>query len=302
MPVHLPPISRRDFLSAAVATGAGLLLPHHLWARAEADPDRWILLSDTHIPDQRDKELRDIRPAANFERARDEYLTAAANAAGLIVSGDLAIHEGLPGDYQLLAELVRPIREAGIPLHLALGNHDHRGNFYDAFPDARPAKEPPVPDKHVSIVQTRHANWFVLDSLVKTLYTPGRLGEVQLQWLARALDAAADRPALIVAHHNPTNATENNPLEDTAALLDVLLPRPQVKAFFFGHSHRWEFAQRDGLHLINLPTLVWVFDGKSPQGWVDARLRADGMDLELHGLDRSHAAHGKITPFPWRTG
>lgn len=36
----------------------------------------------------------------------------------------------LPIGFTLIKELYRPIREAGIPLHLVLGNHDHRENFY----------------------------------------------------------------------------------------------------------------------------------------------------------------------------
>ncbi|MGB7933682.1 MAG: hypothetical protein WCH04_15950, partial [Gammaproteobacteria bacterium] len=69
----------------------------------------------------------------------------------------------------------------------------HLPPFHDAI--SWPAGEPPVIDKHVSILETPRANWFLLDSLQRTNDLLGRLGEVQLQWLAKALDARADRPA-----------------------------------------------------------------------------------------------------------
>ena len=85
-------------------------------------------------------------------------------------------------------------------MHLVLGNHDQRENFWAAFPEAKPAL--PAADRHAAVVETPLANWFLLDSLYKTNVTPGLLGAAQLQWLAKALDAHADKPALLVAHHN----------------------------------------------------------------------------------------------------
>jgi Icc protein len=301
MPVHLPAVSRRQFLKATAAVSAGIVLPQSLWARGDADPDRWILLSDLHIPGDRDQKPQGIKPADNFEKARENYLKSANNACGLIVSGDLAVNAGKPEDYALLRELLGPIREAGIPAHMAFGNHDDRENFFNAFADDRPSVPPPVANKHVSIIESRNANWFLLDSLVKTLYTPGRIGDEQRKWLADSLDARADRPALIVAHHNPSGPDEKTALEDTKQLFEVLLPRKHVKAFFFGHTHRWETKQVEGLHLVNLPTLVWVFNNTSTQAWCDARLSDKGVRLELHALDTKHPLHGDVRELVWRS-
>ena len=81
-----------------------------------------------------------------------------------------------------MVELVQPVREVGLPIHFALGNHDHRENFWTAFPKQRPDDPPPVVDKHVSVIETPRANWFLLDSLQRTNYTPGRMGDEQLAW------------------------------------------------------------------------------------------------------------------------
>lgn len=302
MPIHLPPLSRRQFLAGSLAAGAGLLFGDRLLAdEAETDANRFTLLADIHVWENRDGEHSGQRPAVNFALARQEILALSPRPAAAIVAGDCVFLHGRAADYAVLADLVQPIRAAGIPLHLALGNHDGRKNFYDAFPEARPHGALAAGDNHVAVVETPRANWILLDSLQKTNHTPGRLGREQLDWLAAALDARPSKPALIVAHHNPDVKPNTTGLEDTQALFDVLLPRKQAKAYIFGHSHCWNLQTQEGLHLVNLPTLVWVFDTSQPRAWVDAHLQADGMTLSLNALDKSHSAHGQTVGLKWRT-
>jgi hypothetical protein len=148
-------------------------------------------------------------------------------------------------------------------------------------------------------VESPYANWFLLDSMDKPGVVAGRLGEAQLQWLAQSLDARPNKPALVMMHHYPSSAGKSG-LADCDALFDVLLPRKQVKAYMFGHSHRWGTILHEDLHLINLPTTAYVFDKSQPYGWVDAQLRPDGLTLRLNALDRQHPAHGKLLDFAWR--
>jgi 3',5'-cyclic-AMP phosphodiesterase len=298
MPVHLPPISRRRFLAGALATGTGLFLPKELLAVDNdnaTDANRWILLADIHLWQHRDRTIRNIKPADNFEEARRQILALAPRMAGVIVAGDCAFNNGQKADYAVLANLARPYREAGVPLHLALGNHDHRENFHATFPEAKPPKPLSELDKHVSIIETPRANFFLLDSLDYTSKKPGgRLGEVQLQWLANALDAHADRSAILVAHHHREG------IEDFDALAKVIVPRKHVKAYIYGHTHHWGLAEFEGIHMVNLPALAWLFDESWPRGWVDARLHPDGMTLTLNTLEKKHALHGKTTVLTWR--
>ena len=55
-----------------------------------------------------------------------------------------------------------------------------------------------------------------------------------------------------------------------------------------------------GIHLVNLPTLVWLFDKSQPRGWVDAHVGTDAISLELHSLDPSHPKHGEKVELKWR--
>ena len=301
MPIHLPAITRRRFLSGTLATGTGLLLPKRLLAGdAKIDANRWMLLADIHVWEHRDRVHEGVNPAANFEEVRRRILAHKSRTAGVIVAGDCAFLYGEKADYAVLADIVRPYCEAGVPLHMALGNHDNRENFFDAFPEAKlPHKLNGFP-QHVSIVKSPYANFFLVDSLTKTYQTSGRLGKTQLQWLAKALDANADKPAIVVMHHDPHHR-DTTGLQDTEALYELILPRKQVKAYVFGHTHRWSVDKVEGLHLINLPTLAWIFDKTQPVGWVDARLRPDGMLLTLNTLNRKHPAHGQLNDLIWRT-
>ena len=186
-----------------------------------------------------------------------------------------------------------------MPLHLILGNHDQRENFSKAIAPTLPGAAPsPVDGKLVSVLETPLANWFLLDSLDKTAVTAGELGKAQLDWLAKALDARPEKPAIVMAHHY---LFYPGGLEDSDALLEVLTPRPQVKAYVFGHSHMWQRWTWRGIHLINLPAVAWVFDPAQPHAWVDMKLTATGATLVLSSLDKTHPKHGERVELKWRT-
>src|SRR5947207_2897525 len=97
MPFHLPPLSRRRFLTCALAAGAGLVLRRG-WA-AEADPDHWALLSDPHIAAGPGMVKSGVNMTEHLRRAVAEVLARAARPAGVILNGDCAFLEGLPEDY-----------------------------------------------------------------------------------------------------------------------------------------------------------------------------------------------------------
>jgi 3',5'-cyclic-AMP phosphodiesterase len=303
MPIHLPPINRRRFLAGSLAAGAELLLPRAFAAAAPAaDGDLFALLADTHVGSRHDETRHKIKPAETFDQASRDILGLSQRPARVIVLGDCAMLEGRKGDYSLFGELLKPMREAGIDVHCALGNHDNRGNFFGAFPDAKAADgKTPVPDKYVAVVETEHANWFLLDSLEKTRSTLGSLGESQRNWLAEALDARAEKPALVVAHHHLEAAVNVRGLKDTRELLAVLLPRKHVKAYFHGHTHWWAVNKSMGMHVVNVPTTAWPFSTGQPQGFVTARSKPTGMALSLHALDRKHEKHGEVVELKWRT-
>ncbi len=202
MPLHLPPLSRRRFLASALAMGAGLPAWSSLYANALAgDPDRWVLMADSHIAADAATVTRGVNMADNLGRVVAAVAALEPAPAGVVLNGDAAYLRGEVADYARVAGLLQPLGQADIPVHLTLGNHDHRENFRAGL--LRGAGRPPLASHHVAVVESARANWFVLDSLLRVNGTPGELGEEQLSWLAKALDARADKPALVVIHHDP---------------------------------------------------------------------------------------------------
>jgi 3',5'-cyclic AMP phosphodiesterase CpdA len=303
MPIFLPPLSRRAFLGRSLLASAALMLrPRGLAAAsaAKVDPHAWALLSDTHIVADRAKIARGINMAAQLTTVVQDVLAQPRRPVAALVNGDLSFNTGEAADYAAFVDLIAPLRAAQIPLHLALGNHDHRERFWAALRDDATAKRP-VADRQVAFVPAARANWFILDTLDKTNSTPGLLGEAQLAWLARELDAHTDKPALVVTHHNPASDPAKPTLLDEAALYAVLRPRRHVKAHFFGHSHVWSIKpDESGLHRINLPAVAYVFEPTQPSAWVHAQLEPRGIKLQLRCVDPSHRQHGEIKELAWR--
>lgn len=302
MPIHLPPISRRRFIRATVAAAGGLTLHSKLQAAGPGPAEQsWALLSDPHLAADRSLLCRGVNMTRHFEIVSHELIQLGTVPEGILMTGDCAYNTGEIADYSLLTELLKPLRLHGMPIHLTLGNHDNRQRFWDVFQKEKAAARP-VADRQAAMLPQGLFNWYVLDSLETTQSTPGLLGPEQLHWLAKALDENPHTPALVALHHNPGLNGGNLGLKDTLALLEVLRPRRQVKAYIYGHTHNWKVeTEASGIHLVNLPPVSYVFRDGEPSGWVHATIGATSMQLELRSVDPTHKAHGQKVRLAWRT-
>lgn len=318
MPIHLPPtapLTRRRFLQGSLVTGAAMTLKPfsapsgHAAEENSGKPDRWALLADTHIEADPAARARGACMAENLARVVRQILAVDEPVDAVVINGDCSNIDGQRGDYDVLAKLVQPLREAGLPVHLTLGNHDNRESFFEAFADHR-AEAPPVDGKHVSIVEGRQADWVMLDTLRFVNKTEGELGREQLEWLGRHLAGSGEKPVILIGHHYPELSRENvipvDPappipgLLDGGPLLELAHRHPRVKAYIFGHSHFWAVKTDDhGLNHINLPPTAFVFRPENPSGWVLATAHPDHLTLELRSLDPEHAEHGRVTTLRW---
>lgn len=303
MPIHLLP-NRRQFLASTAAAAAGALaLPRlGLGAAVGEKPNATIaFLADTHVAADKGAVLRDVKMAENLAKVWAEVREAKPAAA--LIHGDIAMLDGKAGDYQTVADLLVPGGQVALPLHFMLGNHDDRGPFRSVLKDQSAS---PIDSKHVAMLDAGPVNWLMLDSLDGVNKTPGKLGPEQLAWLTKLLDEHADKPAIISVHHNPLWPPKDDPnfkngaLTDTEALFAILQPRKHVKAVCFGHTHDWSVKEREGIHLVNLPPVAYVFGKGKANGWVRADLTASGMTLTLSALDKSHAQHGEKHQLAWR--
>jgi 3',5'-cyclic AMP phosphodiesterase CpdA len=270
-------------------------------APGETDPHCFALLSDTHVARQREAVHRGTNMFQNMQTVSKEVLSLPKPPAAVLVSGDCAFLSGLSSDYEIFLEAIAPYRAAGLHLHCMLGNHDNRENFWAADGKLRSSASG-LDNRQVSVLKADRANFFLLDSLEKTNSTPGLLGEDQIRWLATALDAHADRPAVIIAHHHLIEGgSMASGLKDTQSLLEVLVPRKHVKAYVFGHTHHWHHREHEGIHLVNLPPVAYPFNSIDPSGWVRLDLKNDGASFQLSTVDPRHKQHGERFEVAWRS-
>ncbi len=298
----ISPISRRRFMATAMTLAAGAYIVPSRWALAADDESvhRFALLSDIHIAADAGSVSFGCNMTANLKQACAEILNRNPRAGTVLVNGDCTQWGGLPEDYAAVLGLLKPLSENGLPIHLTLGNHDHRANFWKTV-TAEAQRPRPVPDRQIAIVESPRADWFILDSLDVTAKTPGKLGKPQLDWLANTLDQRRDKPVIVLVHHPPDPLPWPKGLIDTLDLFKVISPRRQVKALIFGHTHDWHFTQRDdGIHLINLPPCGYPFNPRRPTGWVDAAVSEKGASFELRCTDPKHPQHGQTLNATWR--
>ena len=275
-------------LAAADRKGAGL------------DQSRVALLADTHISADSSQRYPGTKwPGTPVKEENHEWvnmadcLTEAAKSvlalnprpAHLIVNGDCALSNGKESEYKEFLRLVEPIRAAGITVHVTIGNHDNRENLWKLLPFLKREQM----GVQAGVIELPHANLVLLDSGKR-----GVLGEEQLDWLAKELDQRADKPALIFGHFNPypnRGIRPNKGMRDGASLLKLLAERKHARGYFYGHTHEWQYDQRDHLHLINQPAVSYYFGKGHAHGWVDMKLSETTAELELQCIDPKHKQH-----------
>jgi Icc protein len=306
MPFHL---SRRGFLQQALATSTSAwAFRSAVGAGRDVDPDLFALLNDSHVSENTARAPNGQNISDNLRHAVNYLLGLPRYPAAVLINGDLAHNHGLRGDYQQFNALIEPLVAAGMEVHLTLGNHDDREVFFEVLTEHR-ASQSPVASKHVAVVQGPRANFFLLDSLKVVNQAAGELGEEQLGWLTEALAQHADRPAILVVHHDP-QFIANGPeakftwsgLTDAKSLFEQVLPRQQVKAYVHGHIHRWGLQEKDGLHIVNTPAIGYVAqDGPATTGWTMCRLRDDGARLTTYTVNGAHPWHNQSHDLVWRS-
>lgn len=289
MPILLNQYSRRDFIKRISFGVAGIVLG--VRSDFKISGQKFVLIADTHISSNLDHERRGVNLADNFKEVVDRILSKSDLPCGVIINGDLARTRGRIGDYQVLYNIVKPLMDQGIQVYLILGNHDDRDNFNEALTDFR-SDYHAIIRRHTIVLETNTSNLIMLDSLDVVNETPGKLGQNQLNWLADLLTTINDKPTIIFAHHFPETGTGSG-LQDYDLLHQLMVSHKKVKAFVYGHSHRWEVSQSDSIYHVNIPSTAYVFRGEQPLGYVNAEFRENGIFLNLESLDTNHPWHGE---------
>jgi len=257
----------------------------------DKDCTRWALLSDTHVAADRENRYRGFFPYLNLDEAVAQITDKLPDR--VIITGDLARLKGETDAYENFKTLLAPVVRQR-PVHLGLGNHDNREDFFRAFKSPTTA-DTAIENKHIVAAEAGPVRLIVLDTLRYVNAAAGELGSSQRSWLETFLKRCDDKPTILFLHH-----TLSYDLLDMRSLLEIIRPVGKVKAVVYGHSHRYEFATDSGIHLINLPATGYNFAANQPVGWVEAKLTRKGGEFVLHTVAGNREMEGRTTPLCWR--
>ena len=280
--------------------GAWAMKPHEILAYSRPvpasppggkDTTRWALLSDTHVAADPENRYRGFFPYLNLQEVAAQIADKLPDR--VVITGDLARLRGETGAYENFKTLLAPVAKQR-PIHLGLGNHDDREDFFQAFQSPTTA-DMAIENKHVVETEAGPVRLIVLDTLLHVNVTTGELGQSQRSWLETFLRRCDNKPTILFLHH-----TLSSDLLDTRPLLEIIRPVGKVKAVVYGHSHKYEFSTDAGIHLINLPATGFNFAGNQPVGWVEARLTKKGGEFTLHAIGGDRSADRQTQKLTWR--
>lgn len=213
-------------------------------------------VSDTHLVCAGSSEfLHQVRAQVRDPRDTLEQcllLLARWQPDFVLLTGDL-IHEGEAQDYANLRGLFDR-HLPGVPLAVALGNHDHRGAFRQGFLGQPGGNTGP----YLASTQVGGLGIISLD----TPYERGMEGTLppeQMDFLRRALEEPAPRGHILLMHH-PVIGLEGWGLMAPTKEFEALVTRGDVKAIFTGHLHRNFCGQYLGIPHFTTGSLAFGID------------------------------------------
>lgn len=188
--------------------------------------EKIILLADLHIVP--DDNLHGNHPLTRLHAAVDDILSHHADAAAIIILGDIA-DKGDIASYRLAADALSRLPA---PFYLLPGNHDNYDNMRRIFPGL-----PNVIQKTVATP----AGDFVLTNSVQKGEVSGEFCFQRGEWLKKVLRRAR-RPVFICMHHPPLSLPflqdDEFAPENFQYLVDAMDAVPgMVRYFLFGHLH-----------------------------------------------------------------
>lgn len=207
---------------------------------------KFVVMSDLHLMPEGELSMT-LDTSARLEQAIDAVVARYGDADFCILAGDLA-DLGQPAAYERLKAIIARLP---IPVHITLGNHDHRPAFLEAF-GAQFAN--PHTGKIDKVIDHKGYRIILLDSSEPGL-VHGVLQDAQVAQLQVWLNEAMDRPVIVVLHHN-ANAlhigSDDIRLLDPTAFISALKTHPDIRQVIAGHVHLTSTATWHGLPFTTL--------------------------------------------------
>lgn len=249
------------------------------------DVVRVVQLTDTHLCRARGGTLLGMDTDHSLQAVIDLVKAERANAHLLLGTGDLA-DGGARAAYDRLQVYFDQLTADNYWLP---GNHDSREAMAEAASQ---------PDRLCREIRISRWQLLLLDSQVPG-QVGGTLGEDELVWLERALQAAQEHSlhTLVCLHHQPVAVgcswLDEQKVSDAEHFFAVLDRYSSVRAVLWGHVHQEIDRQRNGVRLLASPSTCVQFAPGSE------KFKADDQPpgyrwLELHGDGRIETAVSRV--------
>jgi 3',5'-cyclic-AMP phosphodiesterase len=224
----------------------------------QMSPSRTILhLSDTHLLPTPEDRLHGVDTFDNLRSIVDVVVESGTPLDAIVVSGDLANGGEVDSYRRLRLGLADAEAQLGVPLLVAIGNHDSRSGFREGYL-GEPASETPY-DYTRMIGGLRFC---ILDSSIPG-QPHGELDEAQLSWLRHQLNAPAPEGTILVLHHPPVQGPVpliNLLMLRNAEQLEEVIGGTDVLAVLGGHVHHPTAASFGGVLCFAAPASAYTVD------------------------------------------
>ena len=230
-------------------------------------PLSWLHIGDLHVTDGAGENLSGLR---RIVALANELPDGALDFA--LLPGDNA-DDGEPDQFALVRDAIAPLR---LPLHILPGDHDFKPRNLRAYHNVLGARPLPLAET------IGGCRCLFLDVVSAGTGGPDfRLGEDQLGWVERELDAAeaAGQAAAIFMHTYPAD------LREGGERLGGLIARPHVACVDMGHTHYNELAN-DGRTIFMATRSTGQIE-EGPAGFSIAALDGGRVSWRFKPLDQA---------------
>ena len=191
-------------------------------------------ISDLHIMRRGRAAYGVVDTAGMMDACVRHVLALERRPDAVVITGDLT-DGGQPEEYAVLRDLLAPL---AMPLYLIPGNHDRRDAMRAALPDHAYLRR----SGFIQYAIDAHPLRIVALDTVIPGESGGELCEERIDWLARTLAQAPDKPTVVLMHHPPfktfiTHMDEYG-LRNPEPFASVISRHRQVQAILCGHVHR----------------------------------------------------------------
>ncbi|MCZ8515495.1 metallophosphoesterase [Paenibacillus filicis] len=220
---------------------------------------QFIHITDTHL-NAPGREFLKVSMADKLKQIFEHVRMSKLAPAFVVITGDLA-HEGIAEDYQYIRKLVNEGSDiVGAPVHVTLGNHDHRSAFREGYLGEEPSEQ-----AYYYSTTINGLRLIALNSQVPGKHS-GTVDEEQLAWLAEELTSSAPNGTIVALHHpllNFSGMPSEHIITNAPAIGDILKTGDDVVCIVAGHVHTNNVGLYEGI--VSVAAAGSAFAGESTE-------------------------------------